>query len=257
MPRYPELIETRTVHEQLLAVCQQELAAGRWRPGERFPSERELGQTHGISRATANKVLAKLASEGWLELRKGLGAFVADRPTLLASLQKLESFTEFARNQGYCPTTEVLRFEPTDSVPESIVPSTVAPSKGSAWLYLERLRRADGDPVILERRWLPAGFYPGLKADALTGSFYELCQTRYGLRVERQDTAIQAVAAPKNAGAAALHWKDPALRVRGAGYDSRSHLIWAQELFYRGDRFTLIHEVASVTALPEFSFRLS
>lgn len=50
------MIETRPVHELLRERCQKELA-----------------MQFRIFRGTANKVLAKLASESWLELRKGLG----------------------------------------------------------------------------------------------------------------------------------------------------------------------------------------
>ncbi len=84
--------ETRPIHEQLIRLCQEELEAGRWQPGQQFPSS-VICARHGVSRATANKVLSKLASEGWLEMRKGIGCFVAERPTLFTSLRRIESFT--------------------------------------------------------------------------------------------------------------------------------------------------------------------
>lgn len=245
------MIETRPVHEQLLSQCQRDLAAGRWAVGERFPSERELAQAHGISRATANKVLAKLASEGWLELRKGVGTFVAERPTLFASLQRLESFTDFTGEQGYTPSTEVLLFDTVDTVPAGIA---VRLPEEPGWYAIERLRRADGEALILERRWLPARRYPGLERGFLKGSFYQLCRERYGLLVERQEATLRAVFPPEHS---ALNWDCPALRLRGTGYGSDGDLLWAEELFYRGDRFSFCNHVASHAAVPQFSIRLS
>jgi GntR family transcriptional regulator len=245
------MIETRPVHEQLLAICQRDLAAGRWRIGDQFPSERELAAAHGISRATANKVLAKLSSEGWLELRKGLGMYVAERPTLWASLQRMDSFTEFAAEQGFVAETEVLRFERgTAGPPARLLPVRIADGR---WIYVERLRKADGQGVIFERRWLPVARYPRLAASMLAGSFYELSRVRYGLVVERQEAAIHAVMPPPHP---QLGWDCPALCVRGCGYDGAGDLLWAQELFYRGDRFTLSHHMACSAAAPELGMRL-
>ena len=182
------MIETRPVHEQLLDLYHRRLAEREWAVGGRFPSEREMAQEHGVSRATANKVLAKLVSEGHLELRKGLGAFVAQRPTLFASLQRLQSFTEFARNHGYKPETEVVSFEISDQAPHGI---SERHSLGKTrWIYIERLRRADGVLVIFEKRWLPECLYQGLQSSDLEGSFYELSQVRYKAITAKQDTVI-------------------------------------------------------------------
>ncbi len=245
------MIETRTVHEQLLDLCQRDLATGNWPVGTRFPSERELAEIHGISRTTANKVLAKLVSEGSLELRKGLGAFVAERPTLFASLRRIESFTDFAAEQGFKPGTEVVCFKRNASPPPE---KTVRVDPATSWIYIERLRTADGDIVIFERRWLPTKRYPRLTSNALKGSFFELCRSRYGLHVEREEASIRAVPPPSEA---ALEWDAPALRLRGSGFDSGGELLWAQELFYRGDRFTLYNNAESSATLPELGLRLS
>ena len=245
------MIETRSVHEQLLELCQGELAAGRWGVGERFPSERELSQAHGISRATANKVLAKLASEGWLELRKGLGMYVSERPTLFTSLQRAESFTDFAGEQGYEPGTEVIRFERGAAAPPAGLAQETA--QVERWIYLERLRTADGERVIFERRWLPAERYPRLVAGMLAGSFYEVCRTRYGLVVERQEATIRAVMPPADP---ELGWECPALCLKGCGFDADGGLLWAQELYYKGDRFTLFNDLESSAATPKLGLRL-
>jgi DNA-binding GntR family transcriptional regulator len=121
------------------------------------------------------------------------------------------------------------------------------------WIHLERLRKADGESVIFERRWLPACRYPRLSAGMMTGSFYELSRVRYGLTVERQDVVIRAVLPPRLPD---LGWECPALCLKGCGYDGDGGLLWAQELFYRGDRFTLFSQVSSLSATPKLGFRL-
>jgi hypothetical protein len=87
----------------------------------------------------------------------------------------------------------------------------------------------------------------------LAGSFYELSRERYGLVVERQQAGIRAGVPPKRPD---LGWDCPALCLKGCGYDGYGGLLWAQELYYRGDRFTLFNETASSSAAPELGFRL-
>lgn len=46
------------------------------RPGDRLPSERELAEALGVSRASAREALRVLESQGYVRIVNGLGAFV-------------------------------------------------------------------------------------------------------------------------------------------------------------------------------------
>lgn len=245
-------IETRTVHEQLIQLCQEELEAGRWQAGQQFPSERDLAARHGVSRATANKVLSKLASEGWLEMRKGIGCFVAERPTLFTSLRRIESFTVFATEQGYHPSTRLVELESRHPASEGVCAALRIPPGGRV-IYMKRLRLIDNEPVILEERWLPAALYPRLGRRELEGSFYQLCRDRYGLIVQREEAEVRAAIAPAWPG---VSWAAPALRLEGIGFDGSGEPIWYQVLHYRGDRFTLSNVVDRAAALPRLALNL-
>lgn len=231
------MIETRNVYVQLLELCQSQLAAGQWSAGDRFPSERELAQKHGISRTTANKVLSKLASEGWLELRKGIGSFVAERPGLFTSLERMESFTDFALAQGFVPSTEVMEFVHLESPPAPIR-GLLGLRVGEPALFLRRHRRANGEVVIVEHRYLSAWLYPDLCAEELEGSFYAVSQERFGLRAVSQRFELSATESPAEV---REQWPVPALKLSGVGEDVAGRVIWYQELYYHGGRFRLHH----------------
>jgi DNA-binding GntR family transcriptional regulator len=244
--------EPPTIHERLIRLCQEELAAGLWQPGQQFPSERDLAGRHGVSRATANKVLSKLASEGWLEMRKGIGCFVAERPTLFTSLRRIESFTVFATEQGYRPSTRLVELE-SRHVASDAVSAALGVLPGGRVIYMKRLRLIDGEPVILEERWLPAALYPRLGRRELEGSFYQLCRERYGLIVQREEAEVRAAIAPAWPG---VSWAAPALRLEGIGFDGQGQPLWYQVLYYRGDRFTLSNVVDSAAAVPRLALNL-
>jgi len=123
-------------------------------------------------------------------------------------------------------------------------------SHGSRVIFLKRLRLIDGDPVILEERWLPAALYPRLDRRDLEGSFYQLCRERYGLIVQREEAEVRAAIAPVWPG---VSWTAPALRLEGVGFDAEGMPLWYQVLHYRGDRFTLSNVVDSAAAVPRLA----
>ena len=67
------------VHEQVVFAVKKAMVSGRLRPGDEFPSVRVLSRELRINPNTAHKVVATLTADGLLEVRPGIGTFVADR----------------------------------------------------------------------------------------------------------------------------------------------------------------------------------
>ena len=61
---------------QLVAALREAVAEGRFGPGARLPSTRELAAELGIARSTVVAVFEQLAAEGYLAARQGSGYFV-------------------------------------------------------------------------------------------------------------------------------------------------------------------------------------
>jgi ABC-type glycerol-3-phosphate transport system substrate-binding protein len=64
------------IYHQLETLIREQIESGLWRPGERIPTETELCNQYGISRAPVRQALAALAADGLLSRRPGLGTFV-------------------------------------------------------------------------------------------------------------------------------------------------------------------------------------
>ncbi|MBC7262988.1 MAG: FadR family transcriptional regulator [Chloroflexi bacterium] len=69
------------VAEQIRAL----IVEGHLQPGDKLPSELELSEALGVSRASIREALRALESKGLIEVRSGAGAFVASRPFSLFS----------------------------------------------------------------------------------------------------------------------------------------------------------------------------
>ena len=60
-------------HQKVFETLKNEIISGKYRDGERFPSETELVGRFGFSRPTVMHALNDLRSEGYLERRQGAG----------------------------------------------------------------------------------------------------------------------------------------------------------------------------------------
>jgi GntR family transcriptional repressor for pyruvate dehydrogenase complex len=66
--------------EQVAEQLQSLIVEGQLQPGDRLPSESELGAAHGVSRSVVREALRALESKGLIQVRSGAGASVASRP---------------------------------------------------------------------------------------------------------------------------------------------------------------------------------
>ena len=67
-----------TRFERLTRHYADAIARGDLKPGDRFPSARELSEMHGVGRTTAGRVHGTLISMGMIEHRPGVGTFVLE-----------------------------------------------------------------------------------------------------------------------------------------------------------------------------------
>lgn len=118
---------------------QQELAlkinAGRWKPGDQLPPERQLAEEYGLSVGTVRKAMEQLVQAGYCYRVQGKGTFVTDFPSDRAVFYKLRT-----------------SFSDSDAVllPFNIIRTEVSADKDTA----SRLNLAVGAPCIRVSRYL-------------------------------------------------------------------------------------------------------
>ena len=245
------------VYQQLNGILRSLIRSGEFRVGEKFPTEREICQRFEVSRATANKALSNLVSEGLLEFRKGVGTFVRRQP-MEYNLRSLVSFTEEAAAAGKKPATRVLRFQ---SMLASEAPAEVSEAMriapDASLYYIERLRLADELPVILERRYIAASLCPGLSEGDLSGSIYSLWSSRYNLSVQGADQVIRAVNIQgADARTMDVRQGEAGLLAVSVGYLSGGQPLWFERTLYRGDAYEFHNRLGPIQSAGQNSGRL-
>jgi len=240
------------IYQQLNGALRTLLGSGEFKTGAQFLTERQVSRRFEVSRATANKALSNLVSEGILEFKKGIGTFVRGG-VLDYDLRALVSFTGKASTAGKKPSTRVLNFDRrTGSTIARAVAVSLKVRDDDGVYVLERLRLADGVPVILERRHIVEAFCPGLRRRDLAGSLYGLWTERYRLEIAGAEQTIRATAVR---GADAKQLRVPAgsagLVVRSLGVLRENRPLWWERTIYRGDAYAFRNRLGPIeTARP-------
>ncbi|MBV9785363.1 MAG: FadR family transcriptional regulator [Acidisphaera sp.] len=72
------LRRTPLLADKLAGQLRREIVGGRYTPGRKLPTERELSETYGVSRAIVREAMGRLKQDGLVVSRQGAGAFVGD-----------------------------------------------------------------------------------------------------------------------------------------------------------------------------------
>ena len=75
----------QSIFDQVVFAAIRAFVSGEYRAGQPFPSVRQLAADLKINPNTAHKVVQHLISERWLEVRPGVGTFVATPPEARAA----------------------------------------------------------------------------------------------------------------------------------------------------------------------------
>ena len=235
MARFRLVVGPVPLHHQVYLDLSAAMDEGEWKPGDRLPPERELAERYGCSLITVRRALSELAREMRIERTRGRGTFVT-HPRLELDFGGSQSFTSEMQSHGLDPETRVVaaRSEPAGEAEAHALELKV----GAPTLYLERLRLADGEPLLLEQVHLPADRFPGLLATDLEhNSLYQLLTERYGTRVVRAREAIEPVLL-RGREAKLLDQPPgrPALLVEGVAFAADGVPVEFARSFVRGDR---------------------
>ncbi len=122
------------------------------RPGDPLPSDAMLCREFSVSRMTARNAVQRLAQEGLVRRVPGRGTFVAEPPAHRQA-DYLLSFSEEMRRRGRQATADLVDLRVRDPSAEEAERLKLEP--GERVVVLARLRRADGQPVVLENAVMP------------------------------------------------------------------------------------------------------
>ncbi|CAN5235376.1 GntR family transcriptional regulator [soil metagenome] len=169
-----------------------EIAAGGYPVGERFPTEAVLQVRFGVGRHTVREALKVLAERGLVGRRRKTGTFVISESPVtpyVHSLRDLRGLLDFAHN-----TQLKITHMGMISVPPGAMPNLWdLPDK--RWLRVAGLRtvREDGMPLCWSEIYVPERFTPArTDLQASPDGIYERTMEHNGFRLEYVEQEVTA-----------------------------------------------------------------
>jgi GntR family transcriptional regulator len=225
-------------------------------PGAALPSEADLRERLGVSRATIRQALHELELEGWIERHQGRGTFVA-LPPLERSLPELTSFSEHLASKGIVSSSRLLRYDRLGSdgrveggrggqLPSADGPEPRLFSPGTALARVVRLRLANAAAVGIHTTLLPLslaeriGFTEvRLRADEQCSLY--ACLEQHGRLLAFAEEHLRARAASAaEARLLGVPRQTAVMSVLRLTRDERVELVEAVRAVYVGDKYDYV-----------------
>lgn len=208
-----------------------------------FPPEMDLVDQYKVSRNTVREAMRRLRSDGVVVASRGRRPRLVEETEIVQPLGALYSLFASVEASGL-EQRSVVRALEVRSDPD--VATRLGRPTSQSMLYLERLRLAGGEPLALDRIWMPEELGEALlDVDFIHTGFYDELLARAGVALTGGREQIRAVV-PSSSDRALLGLKRDvaALSIDRLGCAKGEPVEWRRTLV-RGDRFSVVAEFSA------------
>jgi len=210
---------------------------------EEFPGEMSLVEQYGISRNTVREAMRRLRSDGVVVAGRGRKPKLAKETEIEQPLGALYSLFASVESSGLDQRSVV---RDVGIRTDAVAADRLGLPADTALFHLERLRIAAGEPLAIDRVWMPADRgAPLLDVDFRHTGFYHELLTRAGVALTGGRELVRAVL--PDAGdrrLLQLGGDEAALSIDRISYTGDEPVEWRHTLV-RGDRFSLVAEFSA------------
>ncbi|PPA72008.1 GntR family transcriptional regulator [Jeotgalibacillus proteolyticus] len=227
--------DNRHLYLQVIDRLKKDIDKGVYKEKERLPSEFELSRQLGISRATLREALRILEEENRIVRRHGVGTFVNAKPLFTSGIEQLYSVTEMIKKAGMEPGTVFLSSTNQGPTNEDLSRFSCAPD--DELTVIERVRTANGDPVVYCVDKVPAALMPASFTHE-DGSMFSLLEENGNFYISHAVTSIEPVGYHEKVSPILECEPETALLVlKQLHYDDKDQPILYSVNYFRADRF--------------------
>ncbi|WP_106745247.1 phosphonate metabolism transcriptional regulator PhnF [Yoonia maritima] len=215
-----------------------DIAEGRYGPGDKLPTEAVLAARFGVNRHTVRRALAAMANDGLVHARRGAGVFVAQTPTDYPIGRRVR-FHQNLTAAGRAPAKQILSLETRAADEREAEALNI--KMGTLVHVYDGLSLADEQPIALFRSVFPAERFPNILRDVDETKSVTAAFLRHGITdYTRASTRMTAkLANPTQALHLRITEGAPILRSVGINVDLDGTPIEFGHTWFAGDRVTL------------------
>lgn len=221
----------KPLYFQLKEIFHNKIESEELKEGDMIPSENELQQIYGVSRATVRKAVELLGYDGLIDKKKGKGTFVKRRK-IEEQLPVLKSFTEEMVGRDAYKKVIALAYIKAPSGIDTFL--KLAPDESV--FSLKRLMVVDDIPLGILHSYIPAKFELSLDED-YTQSLYRILEKK-GIRLKEAEQTIEVTMATREeTRLLELKAPCPTLVIRRLAFSRNHEAVEYVRGVYRGDRY--------------------
>lgn len=154
---------------------------GNLKVDSKLPSESELMERYNVSRDTIRKALSILGQNGYIQKLKGKGSFVLDINKFNFPVSGIRSFNELAKSMGKEIETKIEELS-LKSPSQKIKSKLELIDEDYVWKIV-RVRKIDGERIILDKDYLNSKYVPTLTLDVCKNSLYKYIEEELELQI--------------------------------------------------------------------------
>jgi len=153
-------------------------------PGSKLPTETDLANMIGVSRATLREAFRLLQEEGVIVSRHGMGTFVRSKDSLVRNPLVINyGVTEIIESMGLRAGTAKVKAQRTEA--NISVSEKLKIDVGSSTVVIQRVRTANEKPVVYTIDIIPEATLGKIDLPVkFTGSLYKFLEEKYNQKVD-------------------------------------------------------------------------
>jgi GntR family transcriptional regulator len=224
--------------EQVRETLLEELSTGRLEPGAKLANESELAGRFEVSRSTIREAVGALIDAGYLARRHGSGTYVTAAPRTRHPLESTVSYTGMIRASGHEPGETVVSKQ--NRPPLEDERELLGMEDAELVIDVERIRLADGRPIIYSQDRIPARLLGGHDDRALDRSLYALLAGAGHPVATASARLIATAATTRLARLLGVRRGTPLIHIDQVDYDPDGHPVMLSHEWHVADAFELI-----------------
>ena len=225
IPAYVQMMDLLIAQREDGALCE----------GAKLPSERELCDIYAVSRATVRQAMQELEKDGYVNIYKGRGSYVATK-RLKQEMSGFYGFTESMKALGKTISTHLVDFSQVKC--DERLARKMQCAIGTDIFRFTRVRYADNEPMLIVTTNLPSARFPHFDpARLITGSLYSMMTETYNVTFTKARETLQSVRVRSNEVALLQVEPDaPCMKIDRYTFEKDSIIEYAVGIA-RGDKF--------------------
>lgn len=233
-------------YQKIAADIKEDILKGRFKPNEQLPFEKDLCEKFNASKMTVKKALDLLVSEGLIVKRRGSGSFIKDitNEEIRGIIEKKQFSGLTNTNLGLEVKSKILDFRIVNADEEV---ANVFKIDVDDFVYLiHRVRYVEGEPLVIEKTYIPLAIAQGLKRSDTKGSIYNFLQKKLHLKIQSAHSTVRAKKSDEcDKENLLLNDDEPIIEVERVGYLENGRVFEYSFSRHRYDKF----EFKAITVL--------